>query len=235
MLRNTFMIAVAISFAQSLHAQQVMTSGAMRNVMMGIDLSPTVALDTLTAKPSLYALGPLEDLKGEITVYNSQVFVSSIKDDTINTVIRPNVSAPFLVYAYVEGWKEYELDIDISGLQGIEHLIDSLAQVEGRDVNKAFPVMLQADWDWLEYHIINLKNTKIEHSHAAHDRAKVKFSRSNAPGRLIGFYSQNHQGVFTHHGEFLHIHYLNTNFPETGHLDDLEHQGKLKLYLPVLE
>lgn len=65
---NTISIIILSLLSYYSFSQEVFTSGKAKNVMMGIDLSATVALDTLLEKQHLFALGPVDDLQGEITV-----------------------------------------------------------------------------------------------------------------------------------------------------------------------
>lgn len=54
------------------------------------------------------------------------------------------------------------------------------------------------------------------------------------PAELLGFYSREHKGVFTHHDSYTHIHLLSNDKIHLGHLDTLllsEHSNLL--YLPT--
>ena len=84
-----------------------------------------------------------------------------------------------------------------------------------------------------DYHIIMRDKTEKQHSHAAHDRAKRRFTLEQAAGDIVGFFSRNHQGVFTHKGQFIHPHFLAADRSTTGHLDGLQHNGRYTVYLPA--
>jgi acetolactate decarboxylase len=226
-----FFFATAISF--SVQAQQVFTAGAARNVMMGTDLSPHVQLDTLLDHPHLFALGPVEDLQGEITVFDGQAFTATATPSGIITQVSPGIRAPFLVYAYVPRWAAYEMDHHIDGPKALETVIDSLGQAHGYGAEEAFPFRLSGQWDQVDYHIIMRDKTEEQHSHAAHDRAKRRFTLEQVTGDIVGFFSRNHQGVFTHKGQFIHPHFLAADRSTTGHLDGLQHHGRYTVYLPA--
>ena len=53
----------------------------------------------------------------------------------------------------------------------------------------------------------------------------------NEDAEIIGFFSTEHQGVFTHHDSFLHMHLITKDESKMGHLDELA-IGEMKLYLP---
>ena len=226
-----FLFLMAFSYTTT--GQQVFTAGAARSVMMGTDLSPHAQLDTLLEQPHLFALGPVEDLQGEITVFDGQAFTASAPPSGITAQVRPGVRAPFLVYAYVPSWTAYELDRPIEGTKGLEALIDSLGQAHGYGPEDAFPFLLSGQWDKVDYHIIMRDEAEKRHSHAAHNRAKRRFTLEQAPGDIVGFFSRNHQGVFTHKGQYIHPHFLAADRSTTGHLDGLQHQGRYTVYLPT--
>jgi acetolactate decarboxylase len=48
---------------------------------------------------------------------------------------------------------------------------------------------------------------------------------------VVGFFSTEHKGIFTHHDSFLHMHLISSDEKEMGHLDELEIES-MKLYLP---
>jgi hypothetical protein len=48
---------------------------------------------------------------------------------------------------------------------------------------------------------------------------------------IIGFYSKAHEGVFTHHGSYAHLHILLPN-GDSGHVDELEVGPEIELLLP---
>lgn len=216
--------------------QQVLTAGKAKNVMMGIDLSATVALDTLLVQPHLYALGPVDDLQGEITVFDGEVYAAEVTNKRKRTVkLREaeGLKAPFLVYAYIPEWKSYSVKVDLQNLKDIEKIVDSLGRVHGFREEDAFPFLVEATFLEVEYHIIKRNKREKQHSHEAHNAAKVHFSNCLIPAHLVGFYSRNHEGVFTHKGQFIHVHFLPKDRRVTGHLDKLNHSGKVIISLPA--
>ena len=77
-MKELFLLVFITLFSIFALSQEVHTSGKAKNVMMGIDLSATVALDTLMVKQHLYALGPVDDLQGEITVFDGEVYAAEV-------------------------------------------------------------------------------------------------------------------------------------------------------------
>lgn len=80
-------------------------------------------------------------------------------------------------------------------------------------------------------HIQNLpEGTNVSSPDEAH-QGQTNYRLSNEDVQIIGFFSTEHQGVFTHHDSFLHMHLITKDESKMGHLDDLE-IGKMKLFLP---
>lgn len=234
MKRTTFLFTFLL-LAFSTHAQMVKTSGAARNVMMGIDLSSTIWLDSLLTSPHLIALGPIEDLQGEITALNGEVWTSTVQKEKILVEQRSDVRAPFLVYAHVPEWKSYTASAQLQNLSDLESFIDSLGRAHGFDKDDAFALRIIAHWQQVDYHIIMRDVNEKEHSHEAHNKAKRKYTLNDSRGELVGFFSRQHEGVFTHRGQYIHVHFLPEDRQTSGHLDGVKHTGNVEVLLPILE
>ena len=226
---------IAMSWGLTLTAQNVLVSGKAKNVMMGIDLSSTVFLDTLNLK-NLYGVGPVEDLQGEITIYEGEVISSSVlnKKKKFRTQANSTIRAPFLVYAQVEDWATYEVSINVTDNSMLEQVIDSLRIAHGIADDTPFPFLVEGNFLEVSYHIIRRNKREKEHNHEAHNKAKVKFGACLTDAILVGFYSTQHEGVFTHKSQYIHVHYLKADKSVTGHLDELVHEGNVKISLPVI-
>ena len=56
-------------------------------------------------------------------------------------------------------------------------------------------------------------------THEDHQRASVRGHERAATGTILGFYSEHHQGVFTHRGANTHMHVVLPAKRLTGHVD----------------
>jgi acetolactate decarboxylase len=70
-------------------------------------------------------------------------------------------------------------------------------------------------------------------SHAEHLQAAVQIQRENVDGRLIGFFSTRHHGVFTHHSSNTHIHVVLPDEKLSGHVDNVTIAKEAILMLPA--
>lgn len=216
-------------FAQTLHPK-VKVVGAMSNVMRKGQLYGTIHLDSLTNKKNLYGLGPKEFLKGEILIVDGKSYVSSISENgEIKVEQTYDVKAPFFVYTRVKDWKAYKLPRRIKTLKQLEEFIDN----KSKNKQRPFAFKLQGNFNKVKFHIQNLPDgVEVKSPKDAHT-GQGKFERNVVNGTIIGFFSTQHQTIFTHHDTFIHIHYIDDKNLEMGHVDDLLLGDHVILYLPV--
>lgn len=197
---------------------EIYISGAMRNVMQKGQLNGTVYLDTLSTKQHLYGLGPLEYLKGELLVKDGISYVSRVGNDgniIMDTTYK--VKAPFFVYANVHQWQTFVIPSNVQNLQQLESFISHVAA----DTSVPFVFKLTGVFDTVKFHIQNLADGTIVKSPADAHRGQGKYINEATAGTIIGFYSNKHHSIFTHHDTNIHMHYLNDEETAMGHVDDL--------------
>ena len=210
-------------------SSQVRHVGAMKNVMKKGELEGTIELDTISPSENLFAVGPLEFLQGEITVFNGKSFISKVETDSTMTISETfNVRAPFLVYSNVKKWKEINMLDNITDLISLEKFLTSLHYSDNPFIFK-----IEADIEEANIHIVNLPfGTKVSLPEEAH-QGQVNYILKNKTVDLIGFYSTKHHTVFTHHDTNMHIHLITKDSKQMGHLENLVlKKNKIKLYLP---
>jgi acetolactate decarboxylase len=83
-------------------------------------------------------------------------------------------------------------------------------------------------------HIVNLpKGSKVSSPNDAH-KGQKNYKIKNEPSDLIGFFSTEHETIFTHHDTYLHMHLITADRQKMGHLDEvLFKKGTMKLFLPT--
>ena len=202
--------------------------GAMKNVMWNGELGGQIDLDTISSRPGLYGLGPESFLKGELLINDGQSYVSRVTSDSTMTLQKTfAVSAPFFVYTNVTEWNELELPTSISTLQDLETFIDDRT----KDFKRPFVFKVIGKVSSATFHIQNLpEGTKVSSPEDAH-QGQANYHLTNKNVELIGFFSTEHQGIFTHHDSFMHIHLITEDESKMGHLDELN-IGTMTLYLP---
>lgn len=202
--------------------------GAMKNVMWNGELGSSINLDTISDKKGLYGLGPASYLKGELLINNGTSYVSKVTSDSTMTVEKTyEASAPFLVYGNVTEWNEIELTPEVKTIQDIEQFIDD----HSTELKRPFAFQLTGQVASAMIHVQNLpEGTKVSSPNEAH-QGQTNYRITNEAAEIIGFFSTEHKGIFTHHDSFLHMHLITKDQSKMGHLDELLIQ-EMKLYLP---
>lgn len=206
-------------------------AGAMKNVMWKGELDGIIQLDTIKEEAGLYGLGPLSYLRGELLIKDGKTYVSKVlTDSTMSVEATAEVSAPFFVYGYVQQWKTLELPPEVKTIKELEVFIDTQTQTAKRP----FAFKLSGQVASANIHIQNLpEGTKVSSPKEAH-QGQTNYKLENEEVEIIGFFSTAHQGIFTHHDSYLHMHLITADEQQMGHLDAVTLvPERMKLYLPV--
>ncbi|MEC7264637.1 MAG: acetolactate decarboxylase [Bacteroidota bacterium] len=216
----------------TLHAQtpKVHNTGSMKDMGNTYDLH--ILLDTISPKSHLYGMGPYDRMKGEITVIDGKpYFATAFEEGKYQVDNDWDIRSPFFVYADVKEWKVFKITSSFNCVEGIQDVVASIAKAKGYDLKQPFPFMIKGPFDELTAHIVTPRNPEVEGYREGVKSQKFTFEETE--GELVGFYSENHQGVFTHADSFVHIHYLKKDKTFMGHLDEIKTKSSsYKLYLP---
>jgi len=207
-------------------------TGALRNVMRMGQLQGTLFLDTIPDKNHLYGIGPVEFLKGELMVLDGKSYISKVTADGGLLVEESWMArAPFFVYANVSKWNETMLPDSVSNLVQLENYLDAITQNSVRPFAfKLYGLVAKAD-----FHVLNLPEGRKVASHNDAHEGIANFKIENEDCMLTGFFSTEHQAIFTHHDSYIHVHIMNKALNKMGHLEDVRFEkGTMKLYLPEL-
>ena len=216
---------------------EVQHYGALRNLMSG-NLKTSISLDSLVQKENLYALGALENLKGEIQIFNSAAYISKMNvSNDIKITSSFDNNAALLVYAEVPEWSEAIPLTSFTTNAHLEKQIKEAAIKRGVNVDKPFPFLIKGNPSLLKWHVINWKDGDMEHTHKKHQESGPNGVFQNEEVEIIGFYSEKHKAIFTHHTTFLHMHFKTEyNGGLAGHVDEVlsddQSTNELELYLP---
>ena len=137
--------------------------------------------------------------------------------------------SPFFVYANIDKWKEVLLPDSVKTISQLESFLDQVTKNHSRP----FAFRLTTIVDSCEIHIVNLPEGAKVHSPQDAHKNQRSYGLKNESVELVGFFSTEHQGIFTHHDTFVHIHLITPDRREMGHLDDLMmKKGTTKLFIP---
>src|SRR5262249_14691893 len=152
-------LVIVMPFSSDSHVQWV---GAQRNVLTG-DVSGRIALSALSELEHLYAVGPLEGLKGEVSIFDSVPLVSRVVDGGIRTDVGFDGKACFLVYAQVGAWREIDMPLPITDEAKLQDLVLNSALRMAVDVSRPFPFMIRATPDGALFHVVD-KPDGLQHN-----------------------------------------------------------------------
>lgn len=209
---------------------EVRCVGAMRDVMWKGELGGTIDLDTIQNRKGLYGLGPVEYLKGELLIMDGIAYRSTVTGDSSMKVEKTFMSkAPFFVYANETEWEELLLPAGIKSISDLERYLDRVS----KDRYRPFVFRLSGEVESALIHIQNLpEGTKVSSPEEAHT-GQVNYEISNNEVDIVGFFSTEHAGVFTHHDSKVHLHLITEDKQQMGHLDEVEfRKGRMQLFLP---
>ncbi len=111
----------------------------------------------------------------------------------------------------------------------MEQQIAALAQQAGVDVSQPFPFLIQGRLRAVHWHVID--GTRVVPG-ASHDENAQKGVLDDAEATVVGFYSSQHQGVFTMHGQNTHMHVFAPEAGVAGHVTSLEVPAGSSLSFP---
>jgi acetolactate decarboxylase len=215
---------------------RVQVHGALRAMFHEGQTGPMVSLDSLLPSPDLYAVGALADLSGEVTVIDGRTYLAFpevAEGARTELTLQSDVGATLLVAAVVPAWHSLVTDRAIR-FEELDAEIGRLAVAAGLSLEDRFPFLLEGTFDDLQWHVIDGRRlTGGGSSHQDHMAAAFRAGRDRAPATLVGFYSENDQGVFTHMGSKTHIHCVLDEPLSAGHVDHVNIPAGITLKFPV--
>lgn len=223
-----FMQISSFVFAQN---NQVKNIGSMTD-MGKENFAPHIKLDTIANKKHLFGMGPYGRMQGEISVFDGKPFYSSV-DETGRGIVSANweIESPFFVYANVENWNEYVVSTEFNSLENIQKMVAETAQKHGYDLKKPFPFRIVGTFQNMTTHIVMPRSAEIKGYQA--EKKQADYVLENQQGELLGFYSENHQGIYTPKNSFIHVHFLSEDAATMGHLDKItQARADFRLLLP---
>jgi len=209
--------------------------GALKNMMHKGDISAKIELKEFENVEHFYALGAMENLKGEIQILDGKSFNTIVIDSTLNFDNSFNKKATLLVYAQIEKWKSINIPENIVTYKELEHYISQTAKDNQIKTDEPFPFLLEGKPQYIDWHVINWKDGDTEHSHDKHINSGLNGRLNNKEVELLGFYSDSHHAIFTHHTTNMHIHLKTADNKLAGHVDGLNLDKGMILKLPNIK
>lgn len=203
---------------------------AMRDVMFDGKTGGQISLDTIMERAGLYGLGPAEYLRGELLIIDGQAYRSQVVSATEMKVEATYAAkAPFFVYTHQYTWKEVMLPPEIRTLPQLVNFIDQKTTTAARP----FVFKLRGPAERADIHVQNLPKGVHPSSPEEAHIGQTSYRLTNRGVDVVGFFSTRHQGIFTHHDSYGHLHLITRERDMMGHLDGIVIGEGMRLYLPT--
>lgn len=220
--------------------------GAQKNIFASGKAERIIHLSELAGKKNLFAIGPVEGLDGEITIYDSTPHISQVRGDDYHVDHSLNHGAIFLVWSEQEKWSnEIAVPETVRSYPDLQNFVRDQAKAAGLDAGKPFPFRLSGTPVSINWHI-NVNRTEGQTiTKPVFAKSKAAYLLKKEPVEIIGFYSENHPGVFISQyapaippgsgkKNAIHIHLVSKEGKATGHIDDLILGDGMSLRLPAV-
>jgi len=210
-LRRAVYLVVAVGLAVggcSTNGVDVIQYGEIRQVLREGHTEPRIDLSKIVRVPHAYAVGALENLDGEITVVDGDVWVARKSGDELNMTgpaVVTSDRATLLSLSYVAKWTSVQLLEPMSG-SGLESGIQKLAREHGVDTANPFPFVIDGKITRLEGHVI-AGSCPFSGKPGGTKPWRLSLDRP-AEATLVGFFATDQAGIMTHHGSSVHMHVI---------------------------
>lgn len=204
--------------------------GKMKNVIQQKQFQGILDLKKIPEKSTLYGLGPIEFLTGEILIFHGKSYIATInKQNEILVEESFDRKVPFFVFSNINGWREVPIPKYSVTLIELEKYIDKIS----KGYDSPFAFLINGEIDEAVIHVVDMKKGSIR-SVSYHNSIERKTFRINSEmADVLFFFSKKHKGVFTHHDTYLHSHLITQDRKKMGHVDELYLRPKrYKLYFP---
>jgi acetolactate decarboxylase len=206
--------------------------GAQRDTMVRGKTASIIDLRALAATPHLYAVGPIEQLRGEITVIDSQPSLARVGSNGAVQVAQSfETGAPFLVWAEVPAWRTVPIPPEVRSFRDLEAFVSRAAAAADLPAQGPFPFLVRGQQELIDFHILNRIGDE-PYNPERQKQITVPFELGRTEATIVGFHSESHQGVFTAMDATIHIHFQTLDNRTSGHIQTLEIGSGAMLSLP---
>ena len=135
--------------------------------------------------------------------------------------------------ADVPRWRSIPIARDVP-YDELEGYLAEAARAAGWPHEQAMPFLIEGPVHALAWHVVDgARIPEGERGHSAHLAGAVRGRIEGGAPTLVGFYSDHHQGVFTHHDSRMHMHFTDRSRDLCGHVDHVDIAAGSILRIPV--
>jgi len=196
--------------------------GAQRETIMNGKLASAIDVKTLASKPHVYAIGPIEELRGEVTIINNRPALARVaQDGRVQVTESFETGAPFLVWAEVPAWHTIPIPPEVRSFGDLEAFVPYAAATAGHNPQQPLPFLVRGRADLIDFHVLN-RIGNDPHNAEIHKRIQVGFELKQSDAVIVGFYSTVHRGIFIPMDSTIHMHFQTPDNKSSGHIQALE-------------
>ena len=227
--------ATFLTMGVSAQNPHVHIHGALQNMMMHGDISPQARLADYSGTPGWWGLGAVAGLQGEVLIWDGQPWVAAAEADKVALKVDPGAQATLLVAAQVERWTEVAIPKRVTTQAKFEAFLAKAAAKAGLDVAAPFPFRVTGPFDELAWHVVDWTEGDMEHTCEKHKTTGPHGVERGVEAQLLGFHSDRHHRIFTHHSTNLHMHAWIGENDVMAHVDGMTLARGATLMLPLPE
>jgi hypothetical protein len=207
--------------------------GEQREMFNSGEAKAAIRLAELSGLTNLYALGPVAGLDGEITIFDSEAYVSKVRGPEHGYLVDRTFDhgATFLAWAQMREWDDVPVAGWVSNYRELEIFVKEAAQQQGIDTNAPFAFLLAGTPREVVWHI-NVDRTEGQPiNRERFKQSKQRYVLHRQRVDIFGVHSERHGGIFMGEDMKIHIHFVSRDTPATGHIDEIA-AGSMILRLP---
>ena len=209
---------------------EIVQHGRMHEVIGQQQHEGRIRLSDAVRRPHFFGVGALEELAGEVTILDGQVFATEVvaKTEIAPVNSEAEASAALLVGSHVPTWTEHTISETVPSNQ-LDAFLEKSATRAGLDTSKPFVFTVSGRLRDLQMHVIRGAcpvHAKRSGVTLPHDRQPYVSSITETTGVLVGVFAKDAAGNITHPGSSSHTHVIlgvdGAERKVTGHV---EHVG----------
>ena len=188
-------------------------------------------LRTLKGTSHLWGLGALGGLTGEITIADGLSLLARVgTDHSIQVTESYDGDATICVWAEVPSWQTTPVPSDIRAYSDLEMFVGDTGKKAA--LSQAFPFVVTGRPKQMDFHVVDAKPDTLP-GMTNHQAMQIRFETHQSEATLVGFWSNQHEGIFTPRGSKMHVHFQSKDNKASGHVQGVDlMQSEMTLRLP---
>ncbi|UPK37823.1 acetolactate decarboxylase [Bradyrhizobium sp. 186] len=195
-------------------------AGSIREAIMMGKRDAVLDLRMLKGTSHLWGLGALGGLTGEITIADGLSLLARVGTDrSIQVTEGYDGDAKICVWAEVPSWQITPVPPDIRTYSELETFVGDAGKKAG--LSQAFPFVVTGRPKQIAFHVVDAKPDALPGTDA-HQAIQIPFEVHRSEATPVGFWSSQHEGIFTPKGSKIHVHFQSRDNKASGHVQALD-------------